>query len=207
MRTRFTLLILLLCTFSNPVFAYYETLETGEILEKNHYLVNLSSQAITDNDSGINFTAKMSAGLNEDSGFGAILGVGTTDFVTGGFYKWVPFPDYENQPAIGFTTGIMYARIDGLNELSIRFNPIVSKKYQTDLGPLTPYLSVPTGIRSFNGKTTLPIQFAAGSEYEPNRFEHIRFIGEIGFNISNAFTYVTVGVTFEMDETNGIQLF
>ena len=197
----------LLSAFSLSAFGYNETLQTGEILKEGNYNVNLSSQIITDNDSGINFTGRVDAGISDEYGVGAQLGFGTTDFVAGVHFKWVPIPDYEEQPAIGMTAGLTFARIDGLNELSVRFNPFVGKMYQTDYGNISPYASLPTGIRSYNGETTFPIQFALGSEFEPNKFEHIRFIGEIGFNIHKAFTYITVGATFEIDEENGLQLY
>lgn len=198
-------LVLLLLTFSSPAFGYNETLQTGEILPTQQYNVNLSTQFITDHDSGANFTGRVETGLNEEYGLGAHLGVGTTDFLVGTYVKWVPIPDYEDQPAMGLTAGINFARIDGFNELSVRTHPFISKMYATELGNFTPFASLPIGIRSFNGETTFPIQFALGTEFEPHQLEHIRFMGEIGFNIHKAFTYIVLSATFEIDEENGIQ--
>lgn len=203
---RYTILSLFLLFGVTPCFAYYETLQTGEVLNADQYNVGLNTQFITDHDSGVNFSGRVETGYNEEFGLGAHLGFGTTDFVAGAYVKWVPIPDYEEQPAIGLTAGLLFARIDGYNEVSVRANPFVGKRYQTDHGNFSPYASVPIGIRSFNGETTFPIQLALGTEFEPVQFEHIRFMGEIGFNIHKAFTYITLGAVFEIDDENGLQL-
>src|SRR5690606_13854627 len=109
--------------------------------------------------------------LSDDSNVRGIIGFGTTDFQVGGFYKWVPIPDVEGQPAIGFAAGVLYARTEGLNDLSLRFHPLISKQYQIDWGEITPYGSIPIGIRSIDGETDVPVQAVIGAELKTSHWD------------------------------------
>lgn len=185
--------------------AYYSTLTTGDLLERGNYEMNVETQFITDDDSGVNLVGRFDSWLSEDSNLRAVLGFGTTDFQVGGFYKWVPYPDVEGQPAIGLMAGLLYASTEGLDDISVRVHPFVSKKFEIELGEITPYGALPFGIRSMDGETDVPVQAVIGAELKTVNLEKIRFMGEIGFDINEAFTYVSLAASLQWDEENGIQ--
>ena len=197
------------CFTSFSTHAYYSTMDTGSLLEKGKFKSHLETQFITSNNSGLNLNGRFDMGLTKDSGFRGIIGFGTTDFHLGGFYKWVPIPDIHNQPAIGLLAGVAYASFSGINDLSLRFHPIVSKTFEFELGEITPYGSLPIGIRSMNrdhssNNTDIPIQLTLGAELKTLHWEKVTFMSEINFDIQHTFSYFSLGVNVEFDE-EGIQ--
>ncbi len=196
------LFLVLLCSlivFPNRSAAYFSTMDTGDITANGRYRIIAEPQIIIDKYEGLNMTGRFSTGLTEDSAVEALVGAGEVDFQLGGFYKWVPFPDVEGQPAIGGKAGVIFARVKGETEFSLRFHPLVSKKFETEAGDITPYASLPIGITNRDDTTFIPVQLAGGAEWKTLSSENLRFMAEIGFNISKAFPYVSVGLVYEFD--------
>lgn len=187
--------------FTNPVKAYFSTMDTGELVAPGQYQVSFEPQIIFQNYSGFNAIGRFDTGINESSSVRGVLGVGTVDFEVGGFYKWVPFPDTETQPAIGGMVGVTIARVNSDTEYNIRFHPLVSKKLESEIGDVIPYGSIPIGITSLPDKTIVPIQLVAGAELRPLNTPNFSFFGEIGANINDAFGYISAMVTYRFDET------
>lgn len=184
--------------------AYYSTLETGQLLEEGQYKATAGVQLFTDDTTGVNFNGRFDTWLSEELNFQGVLGFGEIDAHIGGFVKWVPYPDYGNQPALGFKAGALYARIANENELSARLAPFTSKTFHNNFGTFTPFASLPLGLRSINGEIDLPIQVAGGMEWKTPDLEKLAFIFEVGFDINEAFSYLSVGASLQMDDTNGI---
>lgn len=207
MFSRSQLLLVLLGLFAHAqAHAYYSTMDTGDLLERDNYKLGIETQFITDSPSGMNVVGRFDSFFSSDSNVRAIMGFGSTDFQLGGYYKWVPIPDIDNQPAIGLLAGVLYATDQGINELSLRFHPLISKKYGLEMGgDITPYASIPFGIRSVDGTTDVPVQFEMGAQLKTAKFEKVLFVGEVGFDISKAFTYISIGATLQFDEYNGIE--
>lgn len=191
--------------FSLPLWAYNTTLDTGRLLQDGHYKMGVESQFVTSGDDGINIAGRFDGPINDELGWKAHAGFGTTDGFVGGYVKWIPYPDLEKQPAVGLIGGVQYARYSGLDELSLRIHPLVSKQFNVDLGEVTPYASLPLGLRSLDGETDLVMQLALGSEFRPMAWENIRVLAELAFDVRKSFSYFLVGATLEFDEENGIE--
>lgn len=202
LRVLFSLVLLLPCFKVSNVFAFYSTIDTGEVVEPSKYRVIGETQAITNNDSGVNIVGRLDWGLNEESSVRGILGLGTTDFQIGGLFKWVPIPDYAKQPAIGLLAGLVYAHHQDSNELSLRFHPMISKGFEVEFGKITPYAALPIGLRSFQNRTDVPIQLAGGSEIIFQEIKPWRFFAEIGFDLNKAFTYFSLAASYDFDAPN-----
>lgn len=191
---------------SGSAFAgYYSTLETGKLLADGHYRLGAETQFITEGDDGVNLAARLDGPINDEWGWRAVAGFGTTDVYLGGFAKWVPIPDVDSQPAVGALLGVLYANYSDMSELSLRLHPFVSKAFDLEFGDLTPYAALPLGFRTADGDTDFTSQVALGVEFKPEALEKIDFIAEIGFDIDNAFPYFSVGATIEFDENNGME--
>ncbi len=196
------LFLTLLCPFvifPDQSAAYFSTMDTGDITAAGRYRIIAEPQVIMDKYDGFNMTGRFSTGLSDDASVEALVGAGEVDFQLGGFYKWVPFPDVEGQPAIGGKAGIIFARVEGETEFSLRFHPLVSKKFETEVGDITPYVSLPLGITNRDDTTFVPVQLAGGAEWKTLSSEILRFMVEFGFNISKAFPYVSAGLVYEFD--------
>lgn len=200
-------LVAIVSLLSSPAFAYYSVMSTGEILPEGQYTLTGETQFLTD-PSGVNVGARFESGIDEGSGFRGEFGVGKTDIFLGALYKFVPYPDIQGQPAVGFNAGVLYANDADTNEFTLRFEPLVSKKFEVNFGHLIPYGSVPVGLRHRtrgNDKNDVALQLVGGVEIALNNIRGLRFMPEIGIDIDNAPSYVSVGAIFDFDE-NGFQL-
>jgi hypothetical protein len=185
---------------SSVANAYFSTLDTGDIIEKDKYQVMLEPQVILTDIQGVNAVTRFDTGIDQDSSLRAILGFGKVDFQIGGMYKYVPFPDTAKQPAIGGEAGILFARVNGGTEFSLRLHPLVSKTLETEIGDVIPYGSIPFGFTSKKNEDVFPIQLVGGSELRPLNTPGFSFFGELGVNVNKAFSYVSVAVAYRFDD-------
>jgi hypothetical protein len=184
--------------------AFYSVLNTGEVLKPGEYQAMASPQVVFNRYSGTNFAGRLDMGLEDGVSARGVLGFGKVDFQIGGLIKWVPFPDTESQPSIGGEAGLIVSRIGGINQYSLRFNPLVSKKFETEIGDVTPYGSLPIGVTIQSGDTTetiTPVQLVGGAELHPLDLKNWRFLGELGLNVSQSFSFVSFGIAYRFDES------
>ena len=140
-------LLLSAASFSLSSQAYYSVIENGEVLSQGEYQMNLESQFVTNSGSGVNLVGRFDSYLTEESKIRGMIGAGRNDFHAAAFYTWVPIPDYDQQPAIGLSSGLLYGMDEGDNELSVRFHPFVAKKFEVEIGDISPYVSIPFKFR------------------------------------------------------------
>ncbi len=193
------LLLLIYVAYPNNALAYQSTMDTGEIVPSGKYRVLGDLQYLSD-PNGLNIEGGFDAGVNESSNIRVIAGAGSVNFHTGLFYKWIPFPDTKSQPAIGVMAGGSWARYGGESYPGVRIHPLVSKKFDTDIGLLTPYASLPFGVVSGPKKNTFPFQLTVGSEWKPKEVEDFTLLLELGLNINEAANYVTAGILYYIPE-------
>jgi hypothetical protein len=205
-------LLYLLSTFTAamlvgaPAMALFSTVDTADNLAPGQYSMGLEPQLIFDQFAGLNAIAHFDMGVNESSGLKFLAGSGSTAFQAGGFYKLVPIPDYKNQPGIGFFAGVLYANKDTNSSLHLRVHPLISKQFQTETsGNFTPYVAIPFGVSFWNGTTTYPVQLAVGTRWLPPAMKHTNFLFEAGFNLSNAFNYISAMISVPFDNFDAIR--
>ncbi len=206
-------LILALCTFAlilKPVAAsaYFSTFDTNNTLDSGQYKLGLEGQYIFNTLQGGNLVAHYAMGLGDGQELKFLVGSGITNLQLGGFYKFVPIPDTDNQPAVGGFVGVIYSSINGQSLMNFRFHPMISKnfKFNDDHSTITPYASIPIGISVGNGSTLVPVQLALGAEWLPPFMENMRIITEIGFNITNAFSYFSAGLSVPFESFDTLKL-
>ncbi len=200
-----TFLILALMILGIEAQAYYSTIDTGELLKKGQYRLSTEGNVLFNDLNGGNLVARIDTGFNEDSNFRALIGTGVVGFQTGLLYKWIPIPDFQDQPAIGILGGFIYARADDVSYLSLRLHPLVSKHFKSDIGDLTPYASLPFGITGAKGTHTFPLQLTFGNDWKPNGLNKLSFITEFGFNLHESYSYVSLAALLIFDEEQGIK--
>lgn len=184
--------------------AYYSTLNTGNIIPENSFQAMVEPQAVLSRYDGFNVVGHFDTGLTPDSSVRGILGFGKVDFQLGALYKFVPFPDTASQPAIGAEAGAIFARVGGSTEFSIRVHPLVSKNFEAEIGDITAYGSIPFGIttRSKEDETVFPVQVALGGELRPLNTPNLSYFTELGFNVNEAFSYISVALAYRFDESS-----
>jgi len=181
--------------------AYFSTIDTGDLVAPGQYQLSFEPQLVLSRYDGFNGVARIDTGLDESSSLRGILGFGTVDFHIGGMYKYIPYPDVDKQPAIGFLAGALLARENGQTEFSLRFHPLVSKRFSTEIGDLTLYASAPIGITTTSNKTYVPIQVAGGTEFRPLNYRNMSIFAELGINVREAFSYLSVAAAWRFDDS------
>lgn len=186
--------------FSNQSFAIMTVQESNEITPLGKYKLGVEPQFRTSRGSGFNFSGFMDKALNEAMSVRGSAGTGETDFSVGGSFKWVPFPDFESQPAIGFKFGGTYWRDSSENFSTIRIEPIISKKFGTAMGLFVPYTAVPVMFNNGNDYNKTSLQVAFGSEYIHSEADNMTFGAEIGLDGKDSFSYISGFVTIYLGE-------
>lgn len=199
-----SLLLPFLLLISAPAFAYYDVLDTGEILAKGNYKLTAGTQFLTDHG-GANVDAMFDMGFNEEFGVRALMGFGETDIFAGGMFKWVPVPDIENQPAIGFNLGLIYAKDGETRDLSFRLEPLVSKNFKLEATVWTPYASLPVSLRARDqldgpNRTDLAWQLVAGTQLQVEKWKKLQFMAEVGVDLDKALSHFSIAALLYFDE-------
>ena len=183
--------------------AYLSVMDTADLLDKDNYNLTIEGQLIAEDDSGVNLNAKIETSLMDEFSVNAEAGFGHIDFYGGVGLKWAPIPDLGSQPAMSIAGGIYYAVFEGENQLIVRAEPIISKKYDTHYGVFTPYASLPLNFTTFDNETNFATQLVIGTHFEERSISNFTFFGEIGFDISEAINYFSVGMLFKIDKQYG----
>lgn len=188
--------VCLLTMFSIKGHAFYTVQETGDLLKPEQMQFGTELQFITTGDDGIDLVGRFDKGLTEDKNLRFEAGTGTTDAFFGGYLKWVPYPDFENQPAVGVDVGAHFANYEDESELTLRIIPFVSKRFESTQGDFTPFASLPLGFGTYNDDSISPFQLVVGSRYSHPDFEYCDFSVELGIKLNDAPTYFSVGAIF-----------
>lgn len=196
---------------STPALAYYSVMDNGEIMEARHYKLTPELQFITD-VGGINTSVRFDTGLTDDTGLRAMVGFGRTDFFAGALFKWMPVPDFDKQPAIGANFGVLYGRENNGSDLTFRLEPLVSKRFLVHFGHLTPYASLPLGLRIHNGdrydttNTDITSQIVVGTQVELDGWDTLQFMTELGADLASAYSHISLAAVLYFDEEHGFLL-
>ena len=187
---------------SRPSFAYLSVSETAELIKEGDYRIGVIPQLILSSGGGSNLGVFFDMPVEDDINSRFIIGGGSTDFYASASVKWVPYPDYERQPAIGLRGALTYARDGVANFYNLQATPIISKNVDTQWGKMIPYVGLPVTIVHSTISATL-IQFVVGSEWVDRKDFQIG--GEFDFNLSNTNTALTLHFNFPFDGNTGFR--
>lgn len=180
-------------------YAYVEVGESLEIVEENNYNFGALLQMRLSDGGGTNLTAFGDGRINEETGWRGFLGGGDLDFYGGGSMKWVPIPDYMDQPSLGGKVEVNFGRNNGDSLFAVRVVPMASKKTNWLDHRWAPYAGLPLGVSSFKGKSEFSANLAAGAEVKIDQLPDLQFVGELGIGLTNSFSYLSIGVTYLLD--------
>lgn len=203
---RFIFFIFAILAFpATTAWAGYLTIgESGEILPEKDFQIGASPQIITNNDTGINASVFLDAVWTDSLSSRFVLGVGEVDFYSSGSLKYVPFPDYQRQPAMGIKTSIWYAREGSVNTTTIQLAPLLSKKYQTEeYGLLTPYAAYGLNFVSVEDDSETGHQFFIGTDWKTPQLENVNFTAELAFSLKDSTSGISLFVSIPFDSKTG----
>ena len=195
-----SLLLVLMVVFGLNAHAFFTVMETGELQNKGYYRVTGDAQFIlSEPNDGFNANGKFAMGLNQESDIEAEIGFGSVDMYVAGYWKWIPYPDTRNQPALGGRFGFTFADINDVTTYGLQATPLVSKTIDGGkIGKFIPYAALPIGLQNNNDDTFLTMQFVIGTEYTYPTLRHIHFLIEYGFDVDDAFDHLSIGAAFDI---------
>ena len=183
-------------------FAYLSVNETAELVKEGDYRIGFIPQLILSNGGGSNMGVFFDMPVESDINSRFIIGGGNTDFWASASVKWVPYPDYEKQPAIGLRGSLTYARDANANFYDIQATPIISKIVDSQWGKMNPYVGLPITIVHSTLSATL-MQFVVGTEWVEKKDYQIG--AEFDFNLSNTNTALTFHFNFPFNGSTGFR--
>jgi hypothetical protein len=198
MKANFFFFVLLF--FSGPAFAYLSVQESNEITPAGKFKLGFEPQIKLSRGSGANFSGFFDAPINDEMSGRVILGAGDIDIFAGASFKWVPIPDYRNQPAVGAKVTGVFSKDNSDNYVSFGLAPIVSKRFDSEYGVLTPYASLPVNFVNGKSTTTTHINVAVGSELMPISADNMTFGAELGIDLKDSFSYLSGFLTIYLDD-------
>lgn len=188
---------------SSTAHAYLSMGESGELVPMGKYQIGVEPQLMLNNGDGANFDAFFDAPINESTSARILIGAGTVDFNGFASVKYVPFPDVDNQPAIGIRGGIGVNRINGNNGIDLQVAPLVSKKTDTDIGLMVPYFALPLTYTSNSNDSFTRANVAIGSEWHSPQVPEVTFGAELGLDLNRSYSYISAFVTMPFDSAKG----
>lgn len=187
-------------------FAGYLSIgESGEILPPNEYQFGIAPQLLLNEGGGANVDAFVDVPFSDSLSFRADAGAGKIDFHTGASVKFVPFPDIDNQPAIGGKLAAWYARVDSLNVLTIQIAPLISRRLDSPHGVFVPYIAIPVNVTNTKDRNYTGTQFVVGSEWRNPEWKNMLLASELAINLNDSYSALTVSVAFPFDGSRGFR--
>jgi hypothetical protein len=185
-----------------PLFAsaYLSVQESNEITPPGKFKLGFEPQMKLSRGSGANFSAFFDAPINDEMSARTLIGAGDLDLFAGASFKWVPIPDYENQPAVGGKVTAVFSKEDSDNFISLGFAPIVSKRFDSEVGLFIPYASLPVNFVNGKSTTTTHINVALGTEFISPKADNMTFGGELGVDLHDSFSYLSAYLTIYLDD-------
>ncbi len=192
-------LIILFISFRSQ--SYLSINESAEILPENNFNLGFSPQAFLSNGNGFDASVFADMHLFENTDGRITIGGGTIDFWAQASLKWVPFPDVDNQPAMGIRSAVSYVRDENANFTQIQVAPLFSKKSSTSKHDMIPYVALPITYILEKNNSVVATQATLGAIWFPWNTAQIG--GEFNLNLKNSVSSASVFMNFPFEGTTG----
>jgi hypothetical protein len=183
--------------------AVYTLGESGEVLSEGTYNMGFEPQIVINNpygSSGLNGDFVFDYPVQADGSLRAKVGTGMSLFDASVAYKYVPFPDYLEQPAVGLKVEASSNSTNSLVTNGFRITPLTSKSFETSLGKLDPYGGLTMSLLTTGSTSTTGFQVTGGSELRTSRRSRFIVAAELNLNLSNSWSSIAGLVTYNFEQ-------
>lgn len=183
--------------------AYLSMAESGELVSPGKYQVGIEPQFLTNKGNGANVNVFFDTALSDSSSARISMGAGSVDFNTFASVKWIPIPDFDNQPAMGLRAGAGIARDEDENVIQFQVAPLVSKRFDTEYGLTVPYLAVPFTFLNTKEENLVASNLVLGSEFQYVDWKEASMGAELGVDLNKSYSYISLFLTFPFESHKG----
>lgn len=182
-------------------WSYFSLMDTAVPVSEGTYRLLGEGQILFDSPEGFNLNGRFATGLDEESEIQFEAGIGSIDYYLGAFWKWIPFPDTDEQPGLGLRAGVTFADVNDRSTYGFNVTPMISKKFDTDAGNFSPYSGLIMGLQKNVNDTNFSMQLAFGLEWSPNEWDFdklkdFNFLLEYALDVDDAFDYFSFGASY-----------
>lgn len=195
------ILITLIAFQTSTSFGYLSLNESAEILPENYFNLGFSPQTFLSEGGGFDASVFADAHLYDNTDGRISIGGGKIDFWTQASVKWVPFPDVDNQPAMGIRSAIGYARDGTQSSVQLQIAPIISKKSLTSMHDMLPYIGFPITYVMEKENNYVASQISLGAIWYPWNVAQIG--AEFNLNLKNSISSASVYMNFPFESGTG----
>lgn len=188
---------------SSSAHAYLSIAESGELVPAGKYQVGFEPQLLTNKGGGANFNVFFDTNINEATSARITMGAGAVDFNAFASAKWMPFPDVDNQPAMGLRVGAGLARDEDENLLQLQLAPLLSKRFDTEYGLAVPYMAIPFTFLNTKEENLVASNLTVGSEFHYADWNQVTLGGEVGLDLNKSYSYISIFATFPFESQKG----
>jgi hypothetical protein len=195
------LLSLIVAFTTSTSYAYLSLNESAEILPDNYFNLGFAPQTFLSDGGGFDASVFADAHLYDNTDGRISIGGGDIDFWTQASAKWVPFPDVDNQPAMGLRGAIGYSRDHDENFMHLQISPILSKKSLTSVYDMLPYVGLPITYIMEKGNNYVATQISLGALWFPWNVAQVG--AEFNLNLKNSISSASVFLMFPFEGATG----
>jgi hypothetical protein len=193
-------------TFFSLIMALYTLIPAAqagvfnipEFVDYKNWALGVEPELTLTPDSGIAGTVKFTYGITPLSNLQVGIGSGSGDkqFRLGGTYTFDVIPDIEGQIGAGIALqGYVYHIKSGGSLTELTGIPYIHNTFRTAQGQdFDPYVALPLGMSFNDGNYRSIFQIVGGTYFKLN--PHIGYNAELGVNIKDTDTYISVGATY-----------
>ena len=173
--------------------------ETAESLPANTYQLLLSPAYLL-NEGGAYLSGKIRYQPNDRFGVGFVFGSGSGElgFQFGVEGIWHAFPQSRYQPAAALHVSGHFDRVARANFFALEVAPIVSQRFHTLFGELTPYggLRITPSFGIGQPLNQISLKTSVGGEWVISGTEGLQVWSEVGIALVNSLDEIVVGLSY-----------
>jgi hypothetical protein len=174
-------------------------MDTADILAPEQYTLTGEGQWVTTGKKGLNFRGHLDQSVTDSTQLRLTLGTGVNSLQGAFNFKWVPVPDFDQQPGFGVIFSANYSKIDSDSLLAFLFKALVSKNFATIYGDTVPYAALSAGVQVQSNKDTNPAQLSIGARFRPNDWNQTFLMAEMGMEVTDSFSYLSFGMQWDFN--------
>jgi len=204
--------ILISCLFGFGVLAIQSAqaitlFDTVSTIEPKTHALGLEFPILFTDGEGLGYHGRYKYGVSDYANVQAVVGSSGKDtgMRLGTIGSYYLLPDLENQPGVTVFADFYLTRFLKNNQWIIRAGPMVHKEFLGETVSYNVFVGLPLGLVLRDGRYWNVASLSIGSTVRPSSWRHMKFVAELGIDLSRWHNYITVGFSLDFDTFSDIR--